>query len=119
MRLLTPVDLKPPTSPARRFPGDSWGKFGRSYFSSAFHSGRMFDEADVDGGTREQPTCQHGNEFGNLVHRFFLPTNSQVTLSIADTLQEKRKLAKSADCVGGANVLGRDCFISTAIGASG
>lgn len=55
----------------------------------------------------------------NLAHRFFLPTNSQVTLSMADTLQEKRKLAKSADCVGGAHVLGRECFISTAIGASG
>src|SRR5260370_39354692 len=81
------------------------GKFSRSYFSSAFHSGRMFDEADVDGSTREQPTCQRGNEFGKLTHRFFLPTTSQLNFSLADALQEKRKLAKSTDCVGGANVL--------------
>ena len=51
-------------------------------------------------------------------NRLFLPTNSQVTLSIADALQETRKLAKSADCVGGANILGRECFISTAVRAS-
>ncbi len=43
---------------------------------------------------------------------------SQMDLSIADALQEKRKLAKSADCVGGTNILGPECFISTGVRAS-
>jgi len=33
----------------------------------------MFDEADVDGGTREQPARQHSNEFRNLTqHSIFV-----------------------------------------------
>jgi len=45
------------------------GKFSRSYFYSAFHSGRMFDEAEVDGGSCEQAAREHTNEFGNLTHQ--------------------------------------------------
>jgi len=50
------------------------GKFSRSYFYSAFHSDRMFNEADVDGGSREQPTCEHCKEFGDLTSAFEQPT---------------------------------------------
>jgi hypothetical protein len=44
-------------------------KFSRSYFYSAFHSGWMFNEVDVYGGSREQAAGEHSNEFSNLTHR--------------------------------------------------
>jgi hypothetical protein len=40
-------------------------KFSRRYFYSAFHSGRMFNKADIDGGSREQTAREHSNEFSN------------------------------------------------------
>jgi hypothetical protein len=77
-------------------------------------------DADEEGPLEGVATCQYGDEFSDLAHRFFLLMEfSQMTLVIADALQEKRKLAKRADSVGGANILGRECFISTAIKASG
>src|SRR4029077_12504719 len=44
-------------------------KFSRSYFDAAFHSGWMFNEADVDGGSCEQAAAEHSNEFSNLARR--------------------------------------------------
>jgi len=32
------------------------------------HSGRMLNEADVDGGSREPAARAHGHEFSNLAH---------------------------------------------------
>src|SRR5260370_1841696 len=73
----------------------------------------LCDEAHFAHSTRT------ATDSASLAHRFYLPTKlSQMNLSIADALQKKRKLAKSADCVGGANILGRECFISTAVRAS-
>ena len=43
-------------------------EFGRSYFRPAFHSRRMLDEADVDGGSGEQAARKHSDEFSNLTH---------------------------------------------------
>jgi hypothetical protein len=44
-------------------------EFVRSYFDSAFHSGWMFDQIDVDRGSCEQAAGQDGNEFGNLARK--------------------------------------------------
>src|SRR5437588_13004538 len=55
------------------------GKFSRSYFYSAFHSGRMFNEADVYGGSREQAAGEHGNEFSYLSHQSILSARSSST----------------------------------------
>jgi hypothetical protein len=64
-------------------------EFVRSYIDSAFHSGWMFDKIDVDGGSREQAARQDCNKFGNLAHRFFLPTKlSQMKIKFANCAPE-------------------------------
>ena len=50
-------------------PAIARGEFSRSYFYSAFHSGRMFNEADVYGGSRKLAAGEHSTEFSNLAHR--------------------------------------------------
>ena len=52
-----------------RFPVIARRKFSRSYFDAAFHSGWMFNEADVYGGSREQAAGEHSDEFSNLTHQ--------------------------------------------------
>jgi hypothetical protein len=49
----------------------------------------MLNEADGDGGSREEATGEHGDEFSDLAHRFFLLMELQMSLAIADALQEK------------------------------
>jgi hypothetical protein len=44
-------------------------EFGDGYFRPALHPCRMFDEIDVDGGSREQGARKHRNEFGKLAHQ--------------------------------------------------
>ena len=51
---------------------------------AAFHSGRMFDEADVDGGSCEEAAREHSNEFGNLAHR--LPPLAHASISLSSLL---------------------------------
>ena len=36
--------------------------------TAAQHPRRVLHEADVDGGSREQGACEHGNEFRDLEH---------------------------------------------------
>jgi hypothetical protein len=56
----------------------------------------MFDQRDVDGGSREQAARQDCNEFGNLAHQF-LPDRSLIfslyTLRIAAQRNRRNKPA--------------------------
>jgi hypothetical protein len=50
-------------------PAIARSKFGRRYLNPTLHSRRMFNEADVYGGSREQAAGEHSNGFSNLAHR--------------------------------------------------
>src|SRR5260370_19602906 len=44
-------------------------EFSRSYFYTAFHSGWVFNETEVNCGPCKQAAREHGDEFGNLAHQ--------------------------------------------------
>ena len=49
-------------------------KFSGRYFYPAFHSARMLNKADVEGGPCKYAACKNGNEFHNLAHQFLPAT---------------------------------------------
>ena len=51
--------------------GDSWARIRSPLSSLRIAFALDVNEADVDGGSGERPTCQHGDEFSNLAHRFY------------------------------------------------
>ncbi len=51
----------------------------------------MFDEADVDGNTREQATGEDSNEFSNLAHRGYKQGRKRVLAIVAGILGQHLK----------------------------